>query len=417
MVAARRLLVMVLALFAAAPGAADAAFSVSATWERIGEKQYRLTVRNDGDPFKTMFLSPVPHSGCTIAPPGSCGPNGDDEIRYTLAEPLPTGQSATGEFTTSTELADGTVLKLRVRQENTDSDYFDVPQKSTAPPPEPQADLEVTFSTARPVSLPAFLAGERERTAVQVVTVIVTNHGPAAANDVGLTVDLKRRPSRSSFTLHESRERLVRDPATGIISSEYDWVDASGCSSSGATRVGCAFGTLQPGERRSRHVLLIHQRPGAVELEAQALSTTRDPGPRPNTRTFTSTIAEREISDIGPIDLAGSDTFSGRASANVRVQLAVVQMDGGATGQPRSLMQAADPRCRWLEFSSAFRIEHDDRCDEPVWLKTKSLGKGRFRLKLRKKLKPGRYRLIAHTVGDDGTRGVGRRAVRSFRIR
>ena len=422
MLAVRRVLITTLTLLAVLPAAAHAAFAVSGTWERIGEKHYRLTVRNDGDPFKTMFVSPVPHSGCTIAPPGSCGPNGDDEIRYTLEQPLPTGQSVSVEFTTSSELPDGTVLKVRVRQEDMDSGYFDVPQKSTAPPPPPpaakRADLGVAFSTGTPESWPGYDFSQKGKVAVQILTVRLTNHGPDDAEDVVLTISGRRLPARMRLPqdLHFSDARVIRDGTGNPVDTEWDWKPAPACEVVRADVYSCRIGKLPARGIVERHLLLLFTRPGAVEVGTAVTSSTHDPGPQPNTATHNSRVVSREISDVGPIDFENRDTFEGRASAPVKVELAVVESQGGASVGPRTL-QTGGAQCRWLRFSGAFETESDEACDEPVWLRAKSLGKGRFRLKLRRKLKKGSYRLIVRTVGDDGTHGIGRRAVRSFRIR
>ena len=407
-------------------GTAAADFSITAEWRETGPNSYEVVIRNNGDPFDRVRISSVPHSGCTPPAGGDCGPVDDETIQYVFLEaPVQTGDTVSLRFTTKEELPADKVLTVEVFGPDGDSAGFSAARRAQT-----RADLGVAISPIDPVKTD-YLAMFQDNGHVVVAPLVrVTNHGPDAAEDVGLLIAYPTLPAvvdragpflvgaewRSETTYESLPGGGVRpSPIPGKSYLAITGIP-DGCQRQNATSIRCSIGTLEP-EATRRFLLLVRaRRNGPIEVTGSVTSSTTDPGPRSNRDEFRDTVIE--LPDTGAPGCgrggsvrtsgAGCNTkprripagtrpvFSGSARGAKAVDVAILRVERGVSAAGRR-----NAVCEWLASRGGrfvAGLSDGKQCLRPAALLT-ARGAGRWKLALRRPLPAGRYLMLTRGRG------------------
>lgn len=352
----KRLLLCAVALSALLPAAAHAN-PVSGELKRgAGENELRAELRNDGSTAND-FLRLELASGTIVdgvATPG-CSPAGD-QVQCDLGDRFAGGATFVIDFTTRSRYAAGAGADVFVCPRpcgGRDAGPFRI----AGPNDLSGADLQVTMETA-PIPR-VWLFGPSQDDDIGIfIRVSVTNHGPATAGRSSLVIRLDRAPASAELRAYEPCLVLrgARQPPP----------------------VECIFASLRPGETETVTLSVYAAVAASVPAVAEVRSVTPDPGPRPNAADIEATLLPVASKAAG----LSSRLFEGTATPGADVEAALLMVGSG--------LRPYAPTCRWVTRRGRFRREQGPRCERPVWLRAQRAGR-RWRLRLARRLRPGRY--------------------------
>jgi hypothetical protein len=218
-----------------------------------------------------------------------------------------------------------------------------------------------------------------------------------------------------------------RPPGTSVDKTDIGLGNDEACSYVEGSRqpapMLCRFGTL--GSKGAIYLVRVTN-PGHLRVTAEAATTSPESNRNNNVATYDDDIERLESTGklvTGP----RRDRLAGRAAGR-RLFYAVARLLGGAKlGEPRGLARtdsasaSARRACLWLKSKRVrFRRERGRRCDEPSFLPAR-IRRGRWQIRLGRKLPPGRHVLLTRAEGQSGAIESGISAKRGnlerFRIR
>jgi hypothetical protein len=421
--------------FAAAPAAAT---PVSGSIERAGDNVVRITLTNSGSSddigVAVEFHPPVTVVSATriSGPPGNCAPDGSQPNRVLcLLDPpgMAPGQSIVIEVLTNPRVEDNAGANAYSCGIPCNTSMMSGPYSISGPaPPGDRADLGVDLKYAtvygagresHGLAWYDIVPNKRGAWTVDIYA-FLRNHGPAVATTPTFTVSATGPPATRMPLNYRGPEGA-----------------AGGCASEpgapGLRPIKCRWDALPPAAHSSDYTelrfSLVFYETGPYTVSAVAASPTPDPGARPNAVTLSDEI-ERVPEASGLV--ARRSLIGGFAKFAREALVALGREEGGAKlGEPRrqgststrgqARARASAAGCSWLTSKRVrFRREGGRRCDEPTYLRAR-VRNGRWKIRLRKPLPPGRYVLIARAARADGMLetaiGPKRGNLKRFRVR
>ena len=387
-----------------------AATPVSGKITRVGGNVVRVELTNAGTAddiaVAVNFHPPVTvvTASRVSGPAGNCSPSATEPNRVEcLLDPpgLAPGQTIVIEVLTNPRVEDNAGANAYSCGIPCNTSMMSGPYAVTGPPPDvPPADLTVSL-VPTPLSDVSLLGTPLAR-AWTFLHVVVINRGPNASAPAGLLLSTSAAPLRTEVhgTPFSARAACRDEPDRG----QRQHV------------VACDIPALEPDDFESVEYRIELERPGQLQAHAELSPGGPDPNPSNNTATYSDEFARLpEASGARLIRASGADLFVGAALGATRVNVAVARVEDGA----KPVGSAAG--CRWLTSKRVrFRRERGRRCDEPSYL-TARVRRGRWQIRLRKKLPPGRYVMTTRAETADGViqgRVSARRgSVERFRVR
>jgi hypothetical protein len=415
-------------------GAAPAAATpVGGEITRAGDTVVRVPLTNTGSSddigVAVEFHPPVTVASATriSGPPGNCAPDGGQPNRVLcLLDPpgLAPGASIVIDVNTNPRLEDNAGANAFSCGIPCNTSMMSGPYALSGPAPAgPAADLGVEFRVDRQFRGERFDEFQvydllpprsRDRRWVLLVNVLMTNHGPATAENPALSVTGSAPPGTD---IESVRHRVM---PLGALSGGCRLITGARALPSAL----CSYDAIGRGGTAALVYPMMFRNLGAFSLDATVSSTTSDPGPNPNTATLADEIVRAPLSRSVRVRRS---TIRGEATGASKVLLGIAREEGGAklgsasTGSTASSAVPAATGCRWLVSKRLrFRREAGRRCDDPSYIEAR-VRRGRWSVRLARRLPPGRYAALVQAVSRDGLVETGLSArlqnFKRFRVR